>query len=308
MAELACLVRNGELCYDENGNALTKVAVAVNDPTSLRVDRIARAFDVRVFRAEVGEANVVSLARNLRQEGYLVRILGEGSAGGVIIHPSAVRDPLDTLGAVVKLLALRENDRGNVERAAPFKIWCERSNQNALYREDFSLADIIVSLPACATTGAYEENALLKISTSDHALLKARYQKIFLREWEEKKEMFRKRYGISKWEARAYNGTKETRGISQFACAERGGLKIIFSGTVRGTEEELAFIWIRGSATEPVFRVMADAVDRVAQVDQTDQNDKEEKSLTFAGNAQELEQFLINWQRAMTLEADSAES
>ncbi|MCL2130172.1 MAG: phosphatidylglycerol lysyltransferase, partial [Treponema sp.] len=97
MAELSSLAYTGQL---KN----SKAAIAVNDPTSLRIDKICRAFGVKVFRAEVGEANVVGLARKLRGEGYLVRILGEGSAGGTITHPSAVRDPIDTLGAILKLL------------------------------------------------------------------------------------------------------------------------------------------------------------------------------------------------------------
>ena len=93
VSELAHLVLTGELRYDEQGKALNRAAVAANGPTSLRVDRIAAAFGVRVFRAEVGEANVVGLARKLREAGYLVRILGEGAAGGVITHPAAVRSP-----------------------------------------------------------------------------------------------------------------------------------------------------------------------------------------------------------------------
>jgi phosphoglucomutase len=43
----------------------------------------------------------------LREKGYIVRILGEGSAGGNITHPSAVRDPLNTVMALVKLLSVR---------------------------------------------------------------------------------------------------------------------------------------------------------------------------------------------------------
>ncbi|MDR1804381.1 MAG: phosphatidylglycerol lysyltransferase, partial [Treponema sp.] len=62
VAELSFLVSTGELKYDEAGNALTKAAIAVNDPTSIRIERIAKAFGVDVFRAEVGEANVVGLA------------------------------------------------------------------------------------------------------------------------------------------------------------------------------------------------------------------------------------------------------
>ena len=82
-----------------------KLAVAVNGPTSMRIERIAEAYGVEVFRAEVGEANVVNLAAEKRAEGFEVRILGEGSNGGNITHPATVRDPLNTIFALIKLIA-----------------------------------------------------------------------------------------------------------------------------------------------------------------------------------------------------------
>ena len=284
VAELTSLVFNGELKYNEQGKALTKVAVAVNDPTSCRIDRIAQTFCVDVFRAEVGEANVVGLARNLREQGYTVRILGEGSAGGTITHPSAVRDPLDTLGAIIKLLALRSLER---DKPGLFEIWLRLSGKAGAYREDFTLTDVIASLPDYVTTGAYTEDAILKVKTADHALLKTRYQKIFLRDWEEKKESLLTHYGIEGWEAITYNGTQERKGVLDFGEAGRGGLKILFSLSVeKATENEMeshkaACIWMRGSGTEPIFRVMADAPDR------------------------QMERMLIEWQRQMVLEADN---
>ena len=284
LAELSSLVWTGELTFDINGKSNSRPALAVNDPTSMRIDRIAKAFGAKVFRAEVGEANVVGLARKLRGEGYLVRILGEGSAGGNITHPSAVRDPIDTLAAIVKLLAIR-SDSG---RKGIFEIWCNLSNQTEIYREDFVLSDIIASLPAFVSTGAYSDDALLMVKTGDHGLLKDRYQKIFLREWEDKKNMLKAEFGISDWEAIAYNGITERRGIKRFGEAGRGGLKIeFFAGSAKaGTASAvpaLACIWMRGSGTEPVFRVMADT----------------------EGSSSRLERFLIEWQRRMVLEADN---
>ena len=275
VAELAWMVWTGELGYDNRGNALDKVALAVNDPTSFRVDRIARAFDVSVFRAEVGEANVVGLARKLREKGYKVRVLGEGSAGGAIIHPRAVRDPIDSLGAILKLLCVRSVGG----KMGLFEIWCDLSDQAETYREDFSLSDIIASLPAFVTTGAYTPEAKLWIKTSDHALLKERYQEIFLRDWEERKAGLKSRYGISDWLAAAYNGTEEKTGLRRFGEAGRGGLKISF---INGEARKIGCIWMRGSATEPVFRVMADA----------------------EGQDKRMERDLIEWQRRMVAEAD----
>jgi phosphoglucomutase len=283
VAELAYLVWNGELKHDGKGNALTRTALAVNDPSSIRVEQIAKAFGADVLRAEVGEANVVGLARKLREHGWLVRILGEGSSGGIITHPSAVRDPIDTLGAILKILALREGK--NSQGMGLFEIWCSRSGQKEKYRDNFTLTDVLASLPAFTTTGAAADESMLKIKTADHGALKEKYQRIFLRDWDEKKGHFLERYGISEWEAIAYNGMEEKRGISEFKGAGRGGLKIEFSGSPGFCGErkgKKAFIWMRGSGTEPVFRIIADA------------------------ESPELERALIEWQRRMALEADNA--
>jgi phosphoglucomutase len=280
VAELSFLAWTGKLKYDENGKALTKAALAINDPTSLRIDRIAEIFGVNVFRAEVGEANVVGLARKLREQGYLVRVLGEGPAGGTIIHPSAVRDPIDTLGAILKLLALRRGEE-SYGGMSSFGIWRSLSAQGESCPENFTLANVIATLPAFFTTEAYSADALLRVKTTDHGVLKNRYQKIFLRDWEEKKTALSGSYGISGWEAIAYNGTVEKRGITAFGESGRGGLKIEFN-PVRESAVKKACVWMRGSGTEPVFRVMADA-----------------ESL-------ELERILIKWQRQMVLEADDA--
>ena len=276
IAELSSLVRNGELKLDNNGKAVTKTALVANDPTSIRIDRIASSFGASVFRAEVGEANVVGLARRLREQGYLVKILGEGSNGGMIIHPSAVRDPINTLGAILKLFVIRDGVGEGYAAMGLFEIWCSLSGQK--YPEDFSLADIMASLPAFSTTGVASEEAKLKVKPTDHALLKDIYQKIFIRKWEEKKTWLFEQFGFSDWEAIAYNGMEERRSIKHFADAGRGGLKIEFSG--KG--EKNAFIWMRGSGTEPVFRIIADAEGRDPQ----------------------LERFLIDWQRQMVLEAN----
>jgi phosphoglucomutase len=275
VAELSHLVWTGELVYDNNGRALTKAAVAVNGPTSMRIDRIAEAFGVSVFRAETGEANVVGLARKLRKEGYIVRIMGEGSAGGNITHPSAVRDPINTVLAIVKLLSVR----GEAEKPGLFEIWCRFSGQAESYHDDFTLAGIIASLPEFVTTQSYSQKAILCIKTENHAILKDRYQKVFLREWEERKEELKERYGFCGWEAVAYNGQEEKRGIRSFGEAGRGGLKVVFRG---GEGKETACIWMRGSATEPVFRVMADV----------------------EGPRVQAGEFLIDWQRRMIMEAD----
>ena len=275
VAELSYLVWTGQLKYDDKGNTVHKAALVVNDPTSLRIDCIAQAFNIPVFRSEVGEANVVSLARKLREDGYMVRILGEGSNGGNITHPAAVRDPLNTLGALIKLLTIRAKDN----KKGLFEIWSHFSGQAESYHRDFKLSDIIASLPSYTTTGSYSKEATLKINSPDHGLLKDRYQRIFLRNWEARKEELGLKYGIVNWDACIYNGIEEKKNIRNFREAGWGGLKIHFLDSM---SRKIACIWMRGSGTEPVFRIMADA----------------------EGKDPHFERDLIEWQTAMIIQAD----
>jgi phosphoglucomutase len=278
LAEFSQLVWTGELLPHGVSCGCgrdIKAAVAVNDPTSMRIDRIAEVFGISVFRAEVGEANVVSLGRKLREDGFLVRILGEGSAGGNITHPCAVRDPINTVLAIVKMLSVFSTDTS----LGFFQIWLNLLGQAEKYKESFSLTAIIESLPPFVTTPAYSEDAIIQIKTLDHAALKDRYQKVFLREWEERKEQLKTQFGIFSWQAIAYNGTAEKRNLTRFGEAGSGGLKILFFDS---EESETAFIWMRGSATESVFRIMADA----------------------AGSDAGFERFLLDWQKQMIMIAD----
>ena len=282
---LACVAELAHLAWAAGGKLPPKVAIAANDPTSFRVDRIAELFGAEVFRAEVGEANVVGLARRLREKGYTVRILGEGSAGGTITHPSAVRDPLHTVLALAKLLSMRTEAGGARNSGGGlFDLWCRASGQERLYRPNFTIADIIASLPPFVTTGAYAPEALLKIASEDHGALKSRYQRVFLREWDERKSELKTRFGIYGWDAIAYNGEEERGNLGDFGEAGKGGLKVRFLGE---DGKAVASLWMRGSATEPVFRVMADA--EIAERD---------------GVWACAERDLIEWQRRMVTEAD----
>lgn len=220
-----------------------KPAVVVNCPTSMRIEEIAHTLGAEVFRAEVGEANVVNLAREKRAEGYTVRILGEGSNGGTITYPSSVRDPLNTVFAILKLLLLKENGL--------YQLWCKKAGIS--YNPDFTLTDVLDSLPKYSTTGVSEPRAILKIKTTDHAVLKAKFQKVFMNEWENSE--LKNKYNLASWEAVITNGTKETRNVSDFSLSGKGGLKILFKDD---KNLPLAFIWMRGSGTEPVFRIMCD--------------------------------------------------
>ena len=236
-------------------------AVAVNGPTSMRVEAIAAEYGAKVFRAEVGEANVVNLAALKRSEGYSVRILGEGSNGGNITHPATVRDPLNTIFAIVKLLA---------------------------FGGFGSLTEAVESLPAYSTTSAYEPEAKMQIGSISHAELKANYERIFPEAFEKRKAQLKNDYGITGWYEINYEGTSALKGVGPGyrSGKETGGLKIMLTGTSEDASgipvmKDIAYLWMRGSGTEPVFRVMTD----------------------IEGGSSSAMHELLNWQRALVAEA-----
>ena len=266
--EVFALSVYAELLFCKEQAKGEKLAVAVNCPTSMRIEEIAGLFGAKVFRAEVGEANVVNLAREKREEGYIVRILGEGSNGGTITYPAAVRDPLNTVFALLKLLSSRP---------------------------DADLDGIIESLPKYSTTGVSEKRAVLKIRTADHALLKKRFQSLFEKSFSADSEGLCKKYGISSWKCALTNGTKErifAPEKADFSKSGKGGLKILFYGSGAenkggksgrgGAKKPEAFIWMRGSGTEPVFRIMCDV----------------------KGSDSEKERALLAWETKLLLAAD----
>jgi phosphoglucomutase len=235
--------------YGEGG----KAAVVANDPTSFRVDEIASAFGAEVARAEVGEANAVGLARELRAKGRTVRILGEGSNGGNITFPGSVRDPLSTLGSLIKLVSLRSRPG----RPGLFELWCRRSGRPELYSADYTLADVVATLPRWTTTGTSEERAMLKITATDHGALKAAVEAAWPQAWESRKAELAQRWGIVSWSEVNYEGTAEKPGFGPAFRSGRqtGGLKIVLkdkAGKAAGC------LWMRGSGTEPVFRILAE--------------------------------------------------
>jgi phosphomannomutase len=288
VAELSGLARSGAFSYGADGSPRAKVAVVVNDATSMRIEAICRAFGAECRRSETGEANVVGLAASLRAEGYVVRILGEGSNGGNITHPSRVRDPLATVAALLKLLLLRGGATagGGATEPGLFETWLKRSGRDSEYRPDFGMDEILASLPEFATTSVFESRAALRIASADQAALKARYAEVFLREWEEKKDELERRFGVVSWEALSTKGQVEERlgddtAGADFAASGRGGLRILLSDR---EGRPRAFLWMRGSGTEPVFRVMAD----------------------LEGGAAEDEAWLLDWQVSMLRAADAA--
>ena len=264
--------RGNIVCIDENGKAVIleaqevfalsvmstlsyhksigteNLAVAINGPTSMRIDRLAQKFGAKAFRAEVGEANAVSLADSLREKGYSVPILGEGSNGGNITYPARVRDPINTLMALTRLLVNGQ-----------------------------TIPQAIRSLPAFVTTNATEERAILRLKTSDYRALKAQYEKALPACFEARKTEL-EAYGIRTWKEFQTEGIVER---CESGNGDKGGLKISFYDS---DEKCLAYIWMRPSGTEPLFRILAD-VDASVK------------------DAVKLHDLLIQWQREMVLKA-----
>ena len=252
-------------------------ALVVNGPTSHRVRDIAAAYGAEVHEAEVGEANVVNRAAELRAAGYRVRLLGEGSNGGTITHPAEVRDPLNTITALLKLLRLP----GSEDRPAPFEDWCRRIGRPGACSPGFGPADIVATLPVFTSTPTSAERALASITTRDHAALKTAWEEVFARQWSLHQETLARMYDFTDWYEINNEGTTSRRGVGpdQRTGAATGGLKVVFRDT---DGRDAGFIWMRGSGTEPVFRVMAEV----------------------RGDRPEAEEKLALWQKGMVAAAD----
>ena len=230
-------------------SGVANLAVAVNGPTSMRIDEIASAYGAGTFRAEVGEANVVNLADSLRERGYNVPILGEGSNGGNITYPAKVRDPMNTLMCLTRILLTDSID--------------------SAYEK----------LPPYTTTSVTDERAILHLKTQDYRSLKKYYEELFPTEFDTKRE-FLSKYGITGWKEYQTEGIVER---CEAGNGDRGGLKICLCNA---DEEKLAYIWMRPSGTEPLFRIICDV----------------------RGNGEasvSLHNFLIEWQKELILKAQA---
>lgn len=218
---------------DEN----SKVAIVCNGPTSKIVDDIAKCFNTSVFRAEVGEANVVSLANKKRDEGFIVKILGEGSNGGNITYPSKVRDPMQTILSLLQLLC----DKSLID------FYCEKMNKEKITGK-VTIKKLIDLLPKYTTTGSYSSVAKMNIKNASIKDLKINYEKEFISQWPQ----IKKDYNFYSYKLIKNEGIVEQTGDLGIST---GGSKIEFYDE---NNNFIAYIWMRPSGTEPVFRVSCD--------------------------------------------------
>jgi len=238
--ELFALISLIELTRAKTQNS--KIAIAVNGPTSLLVDHLAEHLGAYVARCEVGEANVVTKGEQLRQQSWCVPIVGEGSNGGIISHPCKVRDPMNTLLSIATLLS-------DIEL---FK------KVTKLHQSKPSLSIALRSLEKRTITGSFSQKAILTIKSKDHKILKEQYLLLFRQGFDKKRKELESEYGIYDWEIEQTIGTEcfhYTRD-QEILTSAKGGFKVLlYDNQHRITD----FLWMRASGTEPVFRIMVDA-------------------------------------------------
>lgn len=238
------LVSSIELAHAVMMHPGRKAAIAVNGPTSLLLDDIASRLGVEVFRSDIGEANVVSLADRLRSEGYSVPICGEGSNGGCIVYPAKVRDPMNSLMAIAKLWS--------VPGLYGFLMKALGKKGRAV-----SIDAVLSAFPEYLMTPSSSPDAVLGIRSRDWPMMKREYVRIA-----EAEAAANMPEGAVRYEIREYEGSDEI--VSPYAAGTpTGGVKLQF---LSADSSPVAYIWLSRSRTEPVCRIMACVKGRNAAV------------------------------------------
>ena len=243
--EVFTMTLQTELAWEQYIQSLTSttrpIGVVINGPSSLRCNTLAKQYKALITRSEVGEANVVNLGKQLRNKGYSIPMVGEASNGGIIIHPSTVRDPLCTVLSVLKNI-----------------LWADILNLSS------HVTDTITQLPLGSTTAT--EDPLAKFSLPDipYNIIARMLQEQFGKCFEHVKNLFMS-HTIEIVDYRFINFTgTHTYVIPKdniHTNIEKGGLAIHFYNSVY-TEDAtpIAFVWLRPSGTEPIVRIMADVL------------------------------------------------
>ncbi|UGQ16837.1 phosphoglucomutase [Borrelia sp. RT1S] len=228
-----------ELSYLYHIGIKSNLAVVVNDATSLNIEKIATLFNAKVYRVEVGESNLTEMADILRRKGLTVKILGEGSNGGNITYPSKVRDPLATVFSIIKLLRIKELH----------KVWCSLSNNK--YGENYDLNDILKTINFYSNVETSSQDAILKLRVNNQETLKANYEKLLEKEMKNSKLI--SELLIDNFTVINYEGIKQSETRTGDSS---GGLKVLLNSSAK--KEIIASLWMRGSKTEPIFRVLSE--------------------------------------------------
>ncbi|KEO61980.1 phosphoglucomutase [Borreliella garinii] len=238
--KIFALVVISELSYLYYTGIKNNIAIVTNDATSLNIEKIANFFNAKVYRVEVGEANLTEMSDDLRAQGFIVKISGEGSNGGCIIYPSRVRDPITTLLSIVKLLKMKEL----------YQIWCKLSKN--YYKEKYSLKDILNTTNFYSNVIVSSKKAnLTNLKIENQEILKSNYENLLIKEIKSNK-LFQE-LSIVDYEIINYEGKIQSKIRTGDAS---GGLKVL----LKTNKEIVATLWMRISKTEPVTRVLSEVI------------------------------------------------
>nr|WP_307888551.1 phosphoglucomutase [Borreliella garinii] len=238
--KIFALVVISELSYLYYTGIKNNIAIVTNDATSLNIEKIANFFNAKVYRVEVGEANLTEMADDLRAQGFIVKISGEGSNGGCIIYPSRVRDPITTMLSIVKLLKMKEL----------YQIWCKLSKN--YYKEKYSLKDILNTTNFYSNVIVSSKKAnLTNLKIENQEILKSNYENLLIKEIKRNK-LFQE-LSIVDYEIINYEGKIQSKIRTGDAS---GGLKVL----LKTNKEIVATLWMRISKTEPVTRVLSEVI------------------------------------------------
>lgn len=221
----------------------TPVAVAVNGPSSLRCNVIAKEYGALVFRSEVGESNVVSLGETLIEKGFTTPLVGEASNGGTIIFPSTVRDPLCNILSMLKGF-----------------LWAKKLKLDTDFKKN------IASLPKAHTTASEDPLAKFKLPNIRYTEITKKILTQFSKHTQQFFSIFQS-YNIKLQDYTFVNFSGTTMNIILKKNINHhinsGGLAIYFYTSKYTTNtpiDPIAFVWIRPSGTEPVVRLIADVL------------------------------------------------
>jgi phosphoglucomutase len=109
-------------------------------------------------------------------------------------------------------------------------------------------------LPAWHTTDAFEGDALMPVPKIEHEQLKQNYEQKLAQHFETQPEFWASK-NVSKLEFYSNEGTANISGPGGRPPHSKGGLQVFL---VDEKGKKLGFLWMRGSGTEPVFRVVVD--------------------------------------------------
>jgi phosphoglucomutase len=132
---------------------------------------------------------------------------------------------------------------------------------------------LVETFPPFLTVETDDPRAKMEVPSVSHSLLKENYEARLPEAVRPLLKTLEEEYGGPvNYRLVNYEGTETFEGPGNRHGDETGGLKVLFAN---GAGEDVASVWMRGSGTEPLFRVLADC----------------------AGTRTEILDALILWQR-----------